>query len=726
MALVLIVDDRTTNRNIFSRLAQSIEENVSVHAFSTPLDALEWMADNTPDLIITDYRMPGMNGAEFTRRIRASASGADVPVIVITAYDDRTFRLQALEAGATDFLGSPVDYCEFTTRARNLLKLHRQQRYILGRAQSLEQQLRISERSQAELVRSSREALAQVIDTVPALISATDREGRAVFVNAHFASFVDSTPAALMGHVLIDMLASDRREYRRQTHAALFERTQGAVSFEEVISDRSGNERVFLTTQTPMPDLDGNIASVLTTSIDISERKKAESVLRHIALHDTLTDLPNRRMLYERIQSELSAGQSGFALHLIDLDRFKFVNDAFGHSGGDEILRQVTVRLSECASDRNLVARISGDEFVVLQTENEGPASAEELARKIIDRLSLPFLLDGHEVRLGCTIGIALSPDHGTDVEKLLKYADLAMYSAKAQGRGRLRFYSPEMEKASQGNIHLNIETDLRKAIFREEFVLHYQPQIDLSSGRVVGAEALIRWQRPGFGLTLPGTFMNVAEESGLINEIGAWVLREACAQGAVWRQQGYAPLRIAINLSPVQFLGQDLVRLVSETLSATGFEPELLELELTEGSLLTDIDHTNTILGNLKDLGVRVAIDDFGVGYSSLSYVKNFPVDTLKIDRSFISNLAADTRDRAIVQTIIALAASLGLKVVAEGVENAQQLACLRDYACDEVQGYLFSRPVSCDEFEALLQAQPQLLVQTYADLLEKAGGLR
>lgn len=724
MALVLIVDDRSTNRNIFSRLAQSIEENVSVHAFSTPLDALEWMADNTPDLVITDYRMPGMNGAEFTQRIRASASGTDVPVIVITAYDDRTFRLQALEAGATDFLSSPVDYCEFTTRARNLLKLHRQQRYILGRAQSLEQQLRISERSQAELVRSSREALAQVIDTVPALISATDREGRAVFVNAHFAAFVDSTPAALMGRALADLLVSDRRDYRKQTHAALFERSQGTVSFEEVVSDRSGNERVFLTTQTPMPDADGNIVSILTTSVDISERKKAESVLRHIALHDTLTDLPNRRMLYERVQRELSTGEISFALHLIDLDRFKVVNDAFGHSGGDEILRQVTARLSECVSDRNLVARISGDEFVVLQTGIEGPVCAENLARRVIDHLSMPFFLGGHEVRLGGTIGIALSPQHGTDVEKLLKYADLAMYSAKARGRGNLRFYTPEMEEASQSNINLNLEADLRNAICREEFVLHYQPQIDLNTGHVVGAEALVRWKRPGFGLVLPGAFMTVAEESGLINEIGAWVLREACAQGAVWRQLGYPPLRIAINLSPVQFLGQDLVQLVSEALSATGIEPELLELELTESSLLTDIGRTKTILGGLKDLGVRVAIDDFGVGYSSLSYVKNFPVDTLKIDRSFISNLAADTRDRAIVQAIIALAASLGFKVIAEGIENAQQLTCLRNYACDEAQGYLFSRPVTCDEFETLLREQPQFFAQTQIDLLEKADG--
>jgi diguanylate cyclase (GGDEF)-like protein/PAS domain S-box-containing protein len=721
MALILIVDDKTTNRNIFSRLAQSIEHNIKVQAFSAPLEALDWLKDNTPDLVITDYRMPGLDGAEFTQRIRNSPNGGDVPIVVITAYDDRTFRLQALEAGATDFLSSPVDYCEFTTRARNLLKLHRQQRYISDRAQSLEQQLRLSERSQEELVRSSREALAQVIDTVPAMISATDRQGQAVFVNAHFASFVDSTPSALMGKVLTDLLASDRQQYRKQAHAALFDKTQATVNFEEKIADRSGSERVFLTTKTPMRNSAGTIVSILTTSIDISERKKAESVLRHIALHDTLTGLPNRRMLYERVQQELSTHQGSFALHLIDLDRFKAVNDAFGHANGDCILQQVTARLSENIGGCNLVARISGDEFVILQVGLGELGAADVLAREIIDCLSAPFFLDGQEIGLGCSIGIAVSPRDGMNVDKLLKHADLAMYRAKADGRNTARFYSPEMETVSQSTI--NLEADLRKAICREEFVLHYQPQVDLISGRIVGAEALLRWMRPGFGLIPPSSFMGVAEGNGLINPIGAWVLREACAQGAVWRQLGFPPMRIAVNLSPAQFLGQDLVRLVSETLRATGLDPEYLELELTESGLLTDIERTKAILGRIKDLGVRIAIDDFGVGFSSLSYVKNFPVDTLKIDRSFISSLTADSRDKAIVQTIIALGATLDLKVIAEGVESVQQLACLRDHDCDEVQGYLFSQPVPPSAFENLLRKKRLFAPPKQNIALEKVG---
>ncbi len=721
MALILIVDDRSTNRNIFSRLAQSIEDNVTVQAFATPLEALEWLKDHTPDLIITDYRMPGMDGAAFTAQARSSANGTDVPVIVITAYDDRSFRLHALQAGATDFLNSPVDYCEFTTRASNLLKLHRQQQYMKGRAQALEHQLRLSKRFHEELVRSSRDALAQVIDTVPAMISATDQQRRAVFVNAHFAAFVDSTPDALMGRVLADLFVSDKQDFREQIHASFFEGARRSVSFEEKVSDPVGTERVFLTTKKPMLDAAGAVISVLTTSIDISERKKAERTLRHIALHDTLTDLPNRRMLYERIQRELSVGRSRFALHMIDLDRFKGVNDAFGHAGGDRILQQVTARLNECVPERNLVARMSGDEFVVLQLGVDDPEDAEALARRILDRLSAPLLLEGREIRIGGSIGIALSPRDGTDVEKLLKYADHAMYRAKAEGRNTLCFYTPEMEKVSQSNI--NLESDLRKALRNNEFVLHYQPQIDLASGCIAGAEALLRWMRPGFGLTPPQVFLSLAEESSLISEIGAWVLQEACAQAAAWQHLGLPPIRMAVNLSPLQFLRQDLVQLVRQTLGSTGLDPSRLELELTESGLLEDSERTMSILRNLRDLGVRIAIDDFGVGFSSLSYVKNFPVDTLKVDRSFISNLTADSRDEAIVKAIITLATSLGLKVIAEGVETAQQLGCLSNHPCDEVQGYLFSPPVPSAAFERLLREQSRFLVPRPGPMLRKGA---
>ncbi len=720
MAVILILDDKSTNRNIYARLAQTIEEGAVVHAFAAPKEALEWLSGNCPDLIVTDFRMPGMDGAEFTKHVRSSVNGIDVPIIVITAYDDRAFRLRALEAGATDFLRSPVDHYEFITRARNLLKLQRQQQHIKGRAQALEQQLRISERSQEELVRSSREALAQVIDTVPAMISATDKDSRIVFVNAYFAEYVRSTPEALMGKHLSEVIRSNKLEFSRHAHRSILKNQRPSVSFEENITDSSGAERAFLTTKTSMRELAGGSASVLTTSIDITERKQAESTLRHIALHDTLTDLPNRRMLYDWIQQKLSSEQPRFALHLIDLDRFKAVNDALGHAGGDRALQQVASRLIGVVSNTDLVARMSGDEFVVVQSNIEAPDDAEELARRIIDSLAAPFLLDDSEVRIGCTIGIALGPRDSGSAEKLLRYADLAMYQAKAEGRNTLRFYSPEMESLSWNNISL--EADLRKALSEEQFVLHYQPQIDLEKGSIAGAEALLRWIRPEYGPTSPNVFIDIAEETGLINEIGAWVLRKACAQAAAWQNLGYAPLRIAVNLSPVQFLRQDIVQLVEETLQATGLKPEYLELELTEGSLLKDVERTKLVLHNLKGLGVKIAIDDFGVGFSSLSYLKNFAVDTLKIDRSFVSSLLAGTRDEAIVRAIISLAQSLELRVIAEGVETTPQLACLLNHSCEEAQGYLFSRPVSPDAFETLLKDSPRYLLPRQSSSPTKA----
>jgi diguanylate cyclase (GGDEF)-like protein/PAS domain S-box-containing protein len=709
MALILILDDRSTNRNIFSRLAQSIEEGVTVQALSRPLEALSWLETNSPDLIVTDFRMPALDGAEFTRQVRSGIHGADVPIIVITAYDDRSFRLRALEAGATDFISSPVDHTEFVTRARNLLKLVRQQQYIKNRAQALEQQLRVSERSHEELVRNSQEALAQVIDTVPAMITATDREGRAIFVNAHFASFVDMVPSALLGQTLADVVSSDKREYAQRVDQSLFEKPRAKVSFEEEMLDLSGTRRIFLTTKTPMKDRSGSVTSVLTTAIDITERKHAEGVLRHIASHDPLTDLPNRRMLHERIQHEIGRNNHSFGLLLIDLDRFKSVNDAFGHASGDRLLLQVAARLNEAATAGNMVARISGDEFVILQTGFQGPGSAEALARDVIASLSAPFIVDGHEVEIGCTIGVAICPGKDADAEKLLKSADLAMYRAKADGRNTFRFHSPDMDVVAQPNFML--EADLRKAIGRDQLLLHYQPQIDLATGNIIGAEALIRWMRPGFGLTPPNVFLPLAEESGLIVEIGAWVLREACAQAVVWRELGLPPIRMAVNLSPVQFLRQDLVQVVADTLAATGLASELLELELTESSLLDDVQQTTSTLLRLKKLGVKVSVDDFGVGYSSLSYIKNFPIDRLKIDRSFISNLTTNSRDQAIVRAIGTLAASLGVKVIAEGVETAQQLECIRAQQCDEAQGYLFGRPMPACEFEAVAQNWARLL---------------
>jgi diguanylate cyclase (GGDEF)-like protein/PAS domain S-box-containing protein len=706
MPLIVILDDRVTNRNIFSRLAASLEDGTAVRAFGDPSEALDWLDDHQPDLVVTDYKMPSMDGAVFTRRFREKAHCVDVPVVVITAYADRNFRLRALEAGATDFLQSPVDHHEFMTRARNLLKMRMQQQIIKRRARALEERLESSERSREELLRNSREALAQVIDTVPAMISAADRHGACVFVNAYQAALVGASPAVLAGRDIAALFGAERAERSRRLDRLVFESGDALPGFEEEVLDNDGVRRVFLTTKAPLRDSANTVVSVLTTSLDITDLKMAESHLRHMAHHDSLTDLPNRTLLRERLQRELARGRRGdrlFALHFLDLDRFKAVNDALGHHLGDRLLQEVGARLAEAVRTEDTVARLGGDEFAVLQTEVVHTEEAAALAGRIIDTVTRPFLCDGHEITVSASVGITLHPRDGGDVEELLRNADLAMYRAKAEGRNGYRFFAADMDIHAREAIVL--ESDLRNALGSAQFLLYFQPQVNLRSGRIVGAEALLRWERPGWGLLKPGEFLPLAEENGLIVAINTWVLREACAQAVSWQKPGAPPVRVAVNLSPVQFRKQDVHQLVVHALQTTGLDPALLELELTEGILMQNPEAAAATLRRLRQLGIRFSIDDFGTGYSSLSYVKSFPVDRLKVDQSFVRNLTSDASDGAIVRAIINLGHSLKLDVLAEGVETAEQLAQLTAERCDEIQGYYFSHPLPADEFRALLE---------------------
>ena len=706
MPAIVILDDRATNRNIYTRLAASLEEGVAVTAFADPLMALEWLADHPADLVITDYKMPKLDGAQFTRRFRAQPSGADTPVIVITVYEDRSLRLRALEAGATDFLQSPVDHQEFLTRARNLLKLSKHQQLIKARAITLERELEDSERSRQELVRESRDRLAQVIDTIPAMISATDQDGRCVFVNAYQAEFASAEPAVRVGDDAAAVPASSDRERSRTLDRIVFESGEALPSFEEEITDRSGRARVFLTTKSPLRDQSRRVVSVLTSSLDITERKQAESRLRHMAHHDPLTNLPNRLLLQHRLQRELARGRRGdraFALHFLDLDRFKGVNDVLGHHLGDRLLQAVAKRLCETVRDTDTVARLGGDEFAILQTDVTRSEDAAVLANNVINALVEPFHCEGQELALTASIGITLSPADASGVDELLRNADLAMYRAKSEGRNAYRFYVADMKMRAQRAIAL--ETDLRNGLARQEFVLHYQPQVNLRTGKIVGAEALLRWRRPGVGLLRPGDFLPQAEENGLIVPINAWVLHEACARAVLWQQQGLPPMRWAVNLSPVQFRKQNVLQLVLNVLKESGLDPAVLDMELTEGILVENAEAAAQVLRELRSIGVGFSIDDFGAGYSSLTYVKNFPVDRIKIDQSFVRNLKSDPTDTAIVRAIIGLGHSLNLGVIAEGVETLEQFTQLAAEGCDEIQGYYFSPPLELVDFERLVR---------------------
>jgi diguanylate cyclase (GGDEF)-like protein len=437
------------------------------------------------------------------------------------------------------------------------------------------------------------------------------------------------------------------------------------------------------------------------TVVDITERKVYEAKIRHQATHDALTGLPNRNLLYDRLQQAVLAAQRKgdiAAVAFIDLDQFKFINDSLGHQVGDELLKVVTARLKSCLRASDTVARQGGDEFVLVLANQKSTESVTDTIRRIIAVVAEPWNVNGLELHVTCSVGISVYPADGSDAETLLRNADSAMYKAKELGRNNFEYFAAEM------NLHaterLELLNSLRHAVVNREFVLEFQPKVHLASGKVVGAEALIRWQNPARGLVSPASFIPLAEESGLILDIGEWVLRSACAQNVAWQRAGRAVLPISVNLSPRQLVRDDIVDLVAAVLQETGLDARYLELEITETVVMREVDKSLVTLKRLKELGVKISIDDFGTGYSSLNYLKRFPVDTLKIDRSFVSDIVSDQDDAAIVKAVISLAHILNLRVVAEGVEADEQCRFLMENGCDEVQGFLFGKPMAADVF--------------------------
>jgi diguanylate cyclase (GGDEF)-like protein len=428
-------------------------------------------------------------------------------------------------------------------------------------------------------------------------------------------------------------------------------------------------------------------------------------LVRRVALHDLLTGLPNRTLLCDRLGQELArARREGglVAVLLLDLDRFRDINDTLGHPAGDRLLCAVGQRISAAVRATDTLARLGGDEFVLIQPQSRTMADVAALADKVLATLAMPFDLAGQEVHLSTSIGVALFPQDGPDPDSLLQHAELALYRAKAQGRHQARFFEPAMDEEAQARRRL--ERELRQGLQRGEFVLHYQPQLELATGCFAGVEALVRWHHPERGLVPPGAFIPAAEASGLIRPLGAWVLREACRQANAWHGRGWE-LSVAVNLSPAQLRQSGVLPVIGEALAAAGLEPGRLELEITEGVLMENVEQTGDgFLRRLTADGIRLALDDFGIGYSSLAYLKHLPVKTIKIDRSFVRDLGQDADALALVRAIVMLGHSLRKKVVAEGVENATQLEILRELGCDEAQGYHIARPMDAHQLERLL----------------------
>ena len=469
-----------------------------------------------------------------------------------------------------------------------------------------------------------------------------------------------------------------------------------------------GQRRYLTLSGLPIFDSAGNFGGYRGIGRDITERKTAEARTHHLATHDSLTDLPNRTMFFEMLDLAIESArrnQRKLAVLFVDLDRFKNINDTLGHDAGDILLTEMSARLSQSLRSCDVVARLGGDEFAILVQEINTPEQIATVARKVLSAAVSPVMVLGQECRVTASVGVSIYPVDAKDTQTLMKNADIAMYRAKDEGKNTYQFYSADIKARSLERLVL--ENNLRLALERDEFFLQYQAKRDLQTGEIAGVEALVRWQHPELGVVPPNQFIPLAEETGLIVLIGRWVLQTACAQSVAWQQQGFPPICMAVNLSVRQFFDEHLIDDVAAALKESGIRPELLEMEITEGMVIQDAERAIHILQSIKNLGVRLAIDDFGVGYSSLAQIKRFPIDTLKVDRSFIRDLPQNAEDRAIAEAIIAMGRTLSLTVIAEGVETIEQESFLRDHACDQSQGFYFSRPISSGDFSELMREQ-------------------
>lgn len=517
---------------------------------------------------------------------------------------------------------------------------------------------------------------------------------------------LDSTQASFLGKRPWESDLQIQDEGGWAGHCAALAANQ---TFRDVVMHRllPGQKPYYISVSgAPIFDEDGRPIGYRGVSREITDQRLAEQRIRHLATHDSLTDLPNRLMFSQMVAAALEQGRrclGGFAVLFLDLDRFKFINDSLGHEAGDKLLQEIAIRLQQAIGHGDAIARMGGDEFVVLVREVADTVRVSEVAGNLLAAAAGSFMLGQQECNVTASIGIAMYPAHGEDEQTLMKHADAAMYLAKDQGKNNFKFYSRDIEACSHERLAL--EANLRRALAQNELSVVYQPKLDLRSGMIKGVEALLRWNSPALGQIAPSEFIPFAEELGLIVPIGKWVLQTACAQNVAWQRDGFAPMRMAVNLSVRQFSDENLLRDIADVLAQTGMPPELLELEITEGMVIHHPDRVLQLLLAIKEMGVQLAIDDFGTGYSSLGQLKNFPLDTLKVDRSFINDIPGNAGARAIAQATIAMGKAMQLTVVAEGVETAEQAAFLREHGCDQMQGYHFSPALSADALRELLR---------------------
>ena len=689
-AHILIIEDDAGFADLMAETLK--DEGFCSICATSGRQALDWLVSNNPGLIMLDYTLPDMTGAAFIEQMRDL--GCVIPFVMVTGRDDASLAVKMMKTGACDYMLKDTSFLDrlptVVTRA-----LHESEtRERLERAKlSLRQ-------SESRLARAQKIARmgSWEWDITSGDLYWSDELYR-IF------GLIPGDPEKInMEWVFTLIHPADLPAFKK----AVYQSAKSGLSFNIVyrIKSRTEGETVVNSQGEVENGEDGQPQIISGTTLDITARIKAESEIQQLINYDTLTGLPNRNLLHDRLK--LSIAQAIRDQHLVgilvlDLDRFKGINDTLGHPAGDQLLITISKRLRACVRDSDTLARLGGDEFVIILNNVGSEEGITAVSKKILAIVSEPIYVDGHEIYITGSIGIAVYPMNGEDGQTLLKHADLAMYQAKELDRNNFQFFSREMNiKVLE---RMMLENSMRKALEREEFSLVYQPQVDARSGRIVGMEALLRWDHPDLGLLVPDRFIYLAEETGFIIPIGEWVLRTACRQNKAWQDMGLPPVRMAVNLSGKQFDQQNLDEAIAAILMETGLEPKWLELEITESAVMKNADLSIGMLRKLKDMGITFAIDDFGTGYSSLSYLKHFPISRLKIDRSFVRDITTNPDDAAIAEIIIAMAQTLKLDVIAEGVETRAQMEFLSFNNCVEQQGYLFSRPVPDEEFALLLK---------------------
>ena len=694
---ILVVDDDADARMVMRAALR--KAGYEVRTAEGGRDALAQFSAQPCDMVMLDVEMPDLRGDEVCALLRAQA-GPLLPIVMVTGMDDLKSVEAAYECGATDFIAKPVNWSLIGHRVRYLFRGH-----------------------QALLdLQAAQARNAAVLNAIPDLLFELDVDGRYLDYRAPRSDLLAAPAEAFLGRTVSEVLPPAAAAVcMAALEAAL---AQGSSSGHQLELELAKGRTWFELSVSRKAVVPGELPRFIILSRDITERKLAEASIARLAYYDSLTGLPNRRSFLDRVESAIRRTEHShtkLAVLFMDLDGFKNVNDSMGHAAGDLLLQWAAERLRDGlrptdtlsrpmeleprAAREVELARLGGDEFTALIVDIHRPADAVVVAQRIGALMRRPFVIEGRDVTLTVSVGIAIYPEDGTDAATLLKHADTAMYQAKRLGRDNAQVYSASLTQ--EITVRMDLDRSLRVAVERDEFHLVYQPLIDLSSGRVTGVEALIRWRHPQRGLVSPLEFIPLAEQNGLIGQIGEWVLRTACAQAASWNREGL-PITVAVNLSPLQFTSSSLQQSVISALAASGLAPQRLVLEVTEGALMENTSAASDALSALRDHGVATAIDDFGTGYSSLAYLTRMPIDHIKIDRAFISGLLDGGQNEAIVRAVLAMAHSLGMRVTAEGVETQEQARALQAMGCDLAQGYFYSRPIPAAELAAFLSRPP------------------